>query len=325
MKKILKFIAKTLLCILGLIFLILIISFINHNIQQHLEEKILIPPGKIVEVNNHKVHIYVGGKKDSKYTLVFMAGSGNPSPYYDFRALFQLFENDYQVVVIEKAGYGYSEDSDKSRDIDTMLKEDREAIEKAGVNLNNLILLPHSMSGIEAIYWENKYETEVDAIIGLDLALPIAYDEVNDNAYDSIPFSEHISKFAIDSGLARFLPSIVDKMIPSFVRKDMTSEDKKIYKAIMYHSFSSNAVRNENKNIITNKNKAKNIDNRDLPMYFFISSEPGLGKKWQDIQINYLKNKTKGKYLILDCGHYVHDIEYQKIYDESKEFINNLE
>ena len=41
--------------------------------------------------------------------------------------------------------------------------------------------------------------------------------------------------------------------------------------------------------------------------------------------IDYINSKQNGEYKILECSHYVHNIEYQKIYDESIKFINNLQ
>lgn len=61
-------------------------------------------------------------------------------------------KNDYQIAVVEKAGYGFSDISDIDRDIDTILFETRESLNKAGIKNNRYILFPHSMSGIEALY-----------------------------------------------------------------------------------------------------------------------------------------------------------------------------
>ena len=48
---------------------------------------------------------------------------------------------------------------DEQRDIDTMLSETRMALEKAGIE-GPYVLCPHSMSGLEALYWAQKYPEE---------------------------------------------------------------------------------------------------------------------------------------------------------------------
>ena len=91
-------------------------------------------------------------KKNPK--LVFMSASGTVSPIYDFRILYEKLIPDFRIIVVEKFGYGYSD-----------LYE------------GPFILLPHSMSGLEAIRWAQLYPEEVEAIIGLDMATPQTYKE----------------------------------------------------------------------------------------------------------------------------------------------------
>lgn len=59
-----------------------------------------------------------------------------------------------------------------------MLYETRTALQKAGL-CGPYVLLPHSMSGLEALYWATQYPNEVEAIIGLDMAMPKAYENKN--------------------------------------------------------------------------------------------------------------------------------------------------
>ncbi|MEI3049078.1 MAG: hypothetical protein V8T65_13705 [Roseburia inulinivorans] len=79
--------------------------------------------------------------------------------------------------MVEKFGYGFSDIVDSDRDIDTVLGQTRTALDKAGIN-GPYVLCPHSMSGIEALYWAQQYPDEVEAIIGLDMAVPEYYDEM---------------------------------------------------------------------------------------------------------------------------------------------------
>lgn len=45
------------------------------------------------------------------------------------------------------------------------------ALDKAGIQ-DPYVLCPHSLSGLEALYWAQKYPDEVEAIVGLDMAVP---------------------------------------------------------------------------------------------------------------------------------------------------------
>lgn len=172
MNKILKVSMIVIGIIILLFLLLMIISFVNHKIKLKKEDNLFKTNGKLVEVNNHNINVYISGNSDSHTILVFMSGAGTCSPTLDFKTLYSLFKNNYQIAVVEKAGYGFSEISDIDRDIDTILFETREALNKAGIKDKKYILFPHSMSGIEALYWANKYPDEIKGIVGLDPSVP---------------------------------------------------------------------------------------------------------------------------------------------------------
>lgn len=110
-------------------------------------------------------------------TLVFLSGGGTCSPILDFKSLYSLLSDEYRIVVVEKFGYGYSDVVDEERTIQTILSETRSALEKAGIE-GPYVLCPHSMSGIEALYWAQEYPDEIEAIIGLDMAVPEYYENM---------------------------------------------------------------------------------------------------------------------------------------------------
>lgn len=322
MKKFLKKIGIIFIVIILFILFVMLISFGNHKIKLKKEEKLFKTNGKIVEVNNHNINVYISGNSNSDITLVFMSGAGTCSPTLDFKTLYSLFENDYQIAVVEKAGYGFSDISDINRDIDTILFETRESLNKAGIKSNKYILFPHSMSGIEALYWANKYPDEIKGIVGLDPAVPKAYENMKIN---SLLFN--LAKIGADIGLTRFIPSIVDS---SSAIKDgkLTDEEKELYRIIFYRRTATISMLNETKSIKENAKKLEKIDNTNVPMLFFASNGDGTGyskEEWRRFIIDYIDSKQNGNYKILDCSHYVHNIEYQTIYEESLNFINKIQ
>lgn len=322
MKRFITIISIICIVIILLILLIMLISFVNHKIKLKKEDKLFKTNGKIVEVNNHNINIYITGNSNSDITLVFMSGGGTCSPTLDFKTLYSLFENNYQIAVVEKAGYGFSDISDIDRDIDTILFETRESLNKAGIKNKKYILFPHSMSGIEALYWANKYPNEIKGIIGLDPAVPESYKDMEIN---SIMFS--IAKFGSDIGITRFIPSIVNSSAAIKYGK-LTDEEKDLYKVIFYRRTVTASMLNETKSIKENAKKLEKIDTTNVPMLFFASNGEGTGYKkenWRKFIIDYIDSKLNGEYKILDCSHYVHNIEYQRIYEESLNFINKIQ
>ena len=47
-------------------------------------------------------------------------------------------------------------------------------------------------------------------------------------------------------------------------------------------------------------------------------------KNWRNFQKNAIDNLEQGEIIYLDCSHYIHAIEYKKIAEESKRFIESL-
>lgn len=308
--------------IILLVALLIIVSIINHKVKLKKEDNLFKTNGKLVEINNHNLNVCISGNKNSDITLVFMSGGGTCSPTLDFKTLYSLFEDDYQIAVVEKAGYGFSDISDIDRDIDTILYETRESLNKAGVENNKFILFPHSMSGIEALYWANKYPEEIKGIVGLDPAVPKSYENMKIN---NTVLS--LAKFGANIGITRFIPSIVDD---SSAIKDgnLTDKEKQLYRVIFYRRTATSSMLNETKSIKESAKKLENIDNTNVPMLFFASNGEGTGYKkeeWRKFIIDYIDSKQNGEYKLLDCSHYVHNIEYQKIYDESIKFIEKIQ
>lgn len=307
--------------IILLILLLMIISFVNHKIKLKKEDKLFKTTGKLVEVNNHNINVYISGNCNSDTTLVFMSGGGTCSPTLDFKTLYSLFENDYQIAVVEKAGYGFSDISDIDRDIDTILFETKESLNKAGIKNNKYILFPHSMSGIEALYWANKYPDEIKGIIGLDPAVPKSYENMKiNNAL------LNLTKFGSDIGITRLISSIVDDS-SAIKYGNLTEEEKELYRVIFYRRTATTSMLNETKSIKENAKELENIDNTNVPMLFFASNGDGTGyekEEWRKFIIDYINSKQNGEYELLDCSHYVHNIEYQKIYEESVKFIEKI-
>ena len=102
-----------------IIFVVLILflggTFGFHQLSLQKESKLLTPIGKEVTVNGHRMNVSVKG--EGPQTIVFLSGAGIASPILDFKNLSDSLSQKYKVVVVERAGYGFSQDSDRSRDV----------------------------------------------------------------------------------------------------------------------------------------------------------------------------------------------------------------
>ncbi|QPQ33234.1 alpha/beta hydrolase [Lysinibacillus sp. JNUCC 51] len=300
------------------IFLVLItVSYIIHQIKLSKEDKLFTPTGKMVEVNGHQMHVYVEGNGEE--TLVFMSGGGTSSPVLDFKSLYSLLRDKYKIVVVEKAGYGFSDITDSEPNIDTILQETREALLKSGVE-GPYILFPHSMSGIEALYWAQVYPNEVKAIIGLDMAIPAAYKD-----YDINMPLVHLSAFAANIGFTRWIPSLSESDAIKY--GTLTDEEKELYKVIFYRRTATKNMVNEIKHIKENAEKVGAAGIPKVPILLFSSNGQGTGwngDEWNEIQKEFIGKHKDGTLIKLDSSHYIHDIEFKRIADESEKYIECL-
>lgn len=313
MKKIMKVV---IVLVVGLI-VALVAIYINHRIQLNKEEVLRTPLGELVEVNGHQMSVYVEGNGDK--TIVFMSGGGTCSPILDFKSLYTTLLDSYKIVVVEKLGYGFSEVVDKDRSIDSVLEDTRTALEKAGIE-GPYVLCPHSMSGIEALYWAGKYPEEVEAIIGLDMAVPKAYEDYKIN----MPMLK-ISQFAARVGITRLLPGISES--DAMKHGILTDTEKEIYRAVFYEKTATTTMLNEVKWIKENAEIVQNNGVPQVPMLLFVSNGIGTGwneADWREYQNSYIENVENGRLVSLDCPHYVHDYEYELISEEIKYFLTDL-
>ncbi|MFO7882755.1 MAG: alpha/beta hydrolase [Kosmotogaceae bacterium] len=318
--KILKIMGIIIVIILVVVTILLIASFINHKNQLRKEAKEYPPPGSMVEVNNKNMHVYAEGEGDT--TLVFMAGHGTSNPTLDFKPLWVRMTDKYRIAVVEKSGYGWSETSNSPRDIDTILEETRKALEHSGEN-GPYVLFPHSMSGLEAIYWSQKYPDEVKAIIGLDPTTPGSIELIPEPNKTQLYLMYFISRI----GLSRFMPeSEIGDNLPLMKSKELSEEDKNQYLAVFYRSAFTRDMLNEVNYLKDNAEiVAENEVSINTPMYFFISDDQEVsGAGWKEALTNYLSKITIGEYMHLDTGHYVHYDKSDIIAKNAKAFLEEI-
>ena len=312
MKK-LKKPVKALMIFAAALLILLAAAFLNHRIQLDREAPLRVPMGQRVEVNGNWLNVYTEGQ--GQHTLVFLSGGGTCSPVLDFRSLYSLLSDRYQIAVVEKAGYGFSADTDAGRDIAAILADTRQALFGAGVE-PPYVLVPHSMSGLEALYWAQQYPQEVQAIIGLDMAVPEMYQQYK----LSMPMLR-LSQFAARCGLTRWLPGIAESDAIRY--GTLTDHEKDVYRAVFYHRTASNAMLREAACVKENALVVESGGVPQIPMLLFASDGTGTGwnaEAWRGYQAAFAAQVKDCRLVELDCPHYVHDHEYGRISEEIAAF-----
>ena len=295
--------------LLSVFLVALLIVFAYHRYKLMEESEHFVPMGQIVTVEGHDMHVYAEG--EGEQTLVFMSGGGTSSPVLDFKALYSRLTDDFLTVVVEKVGYGFSDTSDVDRGLDSILSDTRQALQQADI-VPPYILLPHSMSGLEALYWAQRYPEEVDGIIGLDMAVPEAY------ANYPIPYPLiRLSKFAAGSGLTRLIPGISES--DAIQSGELTEEEEALYRTIFYRRTLTTPMVNEIQSVKENALLVESGSLPPVPIHLFTSNGEETGfdaEEWQAFQQSFIDRVPNGALTPLDAPHYIHNYEYERISDD---------
>ena len=302
---------KRLLFLLGAVLLLLLSSFTYHRLSLQREKASLNPMGQMVSVNGHDMSVFVKG--EGPQTLVFLSGAGTASPILDFKDLYDGFSKQYKIVVVERGGYGYSEDTSKSRDVSEVLSETRQALAKAHVS-GPYIILSHSMASLESLLWQEKYPSEVKAIIGLDWALPESYAHLTIH-----PQILRMARWGSQLGLLRYLPSRL--YVPN---ANLSSSDRRLYQRIAYRQILSKAMLNESLSVKENAKKVDAKIDSQIPTLLLVSNGEGTSfskEEWRNYAARFAKDQKNIELTFYDAPHYLYHYQTKEVVAKIEDFI----
>ena len=297
----------------GFLLLFLGATFVFHQFSLRNESKLLTPIGKQVTVNGHRMNVSVKG--EGSETIVFLSGAGIASPILDFKNLSDSLSKKYKVVVVERAGYGFSEDSDRSRDVMEVLSETRQALAQAHVS-GPYVIISHSMASLESLAWQEKYPNEVKVLIGLDWALPSSYEDLKDNqALLTVAY------WSSKIGLLRYFPE-------SFYIKNptLTETERQQYKLLAYKQLMSQAMLHESRLAKENAKKVPSSINPKIPALLLVSNGEGTTfsqSEWQRYAERFASDQSNIQVDYMDAPHDLYHYQSDAIVSRIKEFLEN--
>ena len=295
----------------GFLLLFLGATFVFHQFSLRNESKLLTPIGKQVTVNGHRMNVSVKG--EGPETIVFLSGAGIASPILDFKNLSDSLSKKYKVVVVERAGYGFSEDSDHSRDVMEVLSETRQALAQAHVS-GPYVIVSHSMASLESLAWQEKYPNEVKALIGLDWALPASYEDLKDNqALLTVAY------WSSKIGLLRYFPE-------SFYIKNPTlsETERQQYKLLAYKQLMSQAMLYESRLVKENAKKVPSSINPKIPTLLLVSNGDGTSfsqSEWQHYAETFASGQSNVQVIYVDAPHDLYHYQNNELVSRIEEFL----
>ena len=227
-----------------------------------------------VSVGDHAVNVLTCGNENGKHRIIAIAGFGDPDPCIAWRRMTDALETDNQVVFVDRAGYGLSDNTSQERTVENIVSDYRTALKNAGVAAP-YILLPHSIGGIYASYWVSKYPDEIEAVVFMDTS------EIKEYAPDQMrtkPDPAFLRAYRLDKLGAGGLGNLVLKaMLPE--KAYYTAEEQRAEYALALLTFQNSAVIAEDTMMSRNMNETWNmLVPNDVPK-LYICSEFGYTAK----------------------------------------------
>lgn len=316
MKKWRKRLWKTI--IFGLLTIVVLMGSgaIYEQVSVHKDLKSYTTSGQLYNVNGENMHLYTLGQGD--VTVVFASGWGTANPYVDFYPLYEKLAPHVKFAVYDRFGYGYSDTTDKKRDIDTITNEIHEVLQVSGQKPPYLFVA-HSLGSLETLRFAQKYPDEVQGIVMLDSGSPeYYYDEAE------APISGGLmSQLLIKTGVFRMLfhsDSVIEnsrssrnglKFVPDELKKiDLTATLLKLKNA------------NIDDELRQSRTNAKVVldDKQTLPFPLTVLTADYLGVTddvWNKYEEEFTSWSVQSKQLVVkDTEHYIHQYRPDLIADE---------
>lgn len=122
-----------------------------------------------VDVEGKRMAAY--DKGEGKHTIVFLRNPGDFCPIISYKPIADRLSKENRVITLDFFGSGFSDDTDSDRTNENICREIHLALQGLGVE-NKVLLISHIESTNYAQAYAYLYPEEVEAIIGIDSAVP---------------------------------------------------------------------------------------------------------------------------------------------------------
>ena len=170
------------------------------------------------------------------------------------------------------------------------------------------------MASLETLLWQEKYPSEVKAIIGLDWALPESYAHLTIH-----PQILRMARWGSQLGLLRYLPGRL--YVPN---ANLSSSDHRLYQRIAYRQILSKAMLNESLSVKENAKKVTSSIHSQIPTLLMVSNGEGTGfsqEEWRQYATSFSKNQENIEVTFYDSPHYLYHYQTKEVAAKIEEFI----
>jgi pimeloyl-ACP methyl ester carboxylesterase len=284
---------------LALVALVLASASINLILSKQ-EESRFVPYGQLVSVDGGAMNVWRNGHGGP--TMVLLSGLGTAAPALDFAPLIRQL-GDYNVIVVEGFGYGYSDMSARPRTVQNITAELHDALAKLGAP-KPYILVGHSIAGFYTLYYAHRYPGEVSAVVGIDPTVPAS--KAGHAGTSGMPLHA-IGAVLRTTGAVRVAFTLSPRLAEP-KGSAYTADELARIRAMAIWNFGNPAVSDETNRTGSNAGALQGVTYPDqLPVLDFLSTDSVASlPNWVQQHETQLRNVQHHEVVVLDGGHYLH-------------------
>ncbi len=264
--------------------------------------------GELVPVGDRHMNVVVSG--DGEQTVVLLPGLGTAAPALDFAPLIDELDDTFRVVAVEPFGTGLSDQTEAPRTSGNIADEVHEALQYLGVD--RYALMGHSISGIYALAYVERFRDEVTAFVGIDSSVPGQPGGEEPIPTDAVVLLDEL-------GITRALQSIAPDPYAGADYHESTKEQMRMLTASNTADWTMVAeMAQADDNFAAADGRAFP---EDLPLLLLVRTTNLDVEGWVELHEQQAAAATTGEVVLLDGDHYLHRTLSPEIAAETARFL----
>lgn len=295
-----------------------LVSTAANAILERQERANITPYGQRIAITGGTLNVYRNGHAGPP--LVLLSGLGTAAPALDFAPLIREL-GDFNVIVVEGFGYGYSDMNASERTNKNISTEVHEVLGKLSI-AKPYVLAGHSIAGFYMLDYANRYPSEVSAVIGIDPTVPAAKGGPVDVQTGGVSLERVLAFTGVARDIAALAPGLVEPDGNAF-----TADERERMRLMMSWNLGNPAVADETARIGNNASDLRGVSYPDaLPVLVFVSGAgtPAQAAKSESLE-NLLHNVKHHEIIPLDAGHYLHWTQAKPMAEAIRTFLSGAQ
>lgn len=271
----------------------------------------ITPYGELVPVDGKRMNVVVSGTGDE--TIVLLPGLGTAAPGLDFQPLIDELDDTRRVVAVEPFGTGLSDQADTPRTAANIVGEVHEALQRLGVD--RYALLGHSIAGVYALEYSERYADELTAFVGIDSSVP------DQPGWDTPVATDGLAQLR-DLGLLRVASALGGDAYEGLPYDEAEREQMR---RLTTRNATAPTLLDEMDHVTANfASVSGEAFPATLPVLLVVAEDDADDEGWLRLHEEQAASVEEGRVVALDGDHYLHHTRSPEIADATDEFLESV-